>query len=207
MNRLDRETSGLVLVAKTAIAARDFGLLMQRHSLRKEYLAIVWGWPEWEHKLIDATLDRQSKHQHSVIWLKQMIHVAGAPAQTEFFVERRFRRSTAAADRFSVIRAIPRTGALIKFGFISPQSDTRLWVIKSTAPTSSCTCVSSKLDGLMSSVRNFCCHDMLCTRRNWPSRTTENGPAGSLLILPNSVAAVSDRASKERRSPVRRWAT
>src|SRR5437879_10980639 len=53
VNRLDRETSGLVLVAKTAIAARDFGLLMQRHSLRKEYLAIVWGWPEWEHKLID----------------------------------------------------------------------------------------------------------------------------------------------------------
>src|SRR6266849_4512355 len=81
VNRLDRETSGLVLVAKTAVAARRFGLLMQRHSLHKEYLAIVWGWPEWDHKLIDAPLDRQSKYQHSVIWLKQMIHVAGAPAQ------------------------------------------------------------------------------------------------------------------------------
>jgi len=110
VNRLDRETSGLVLVAKTARAARDFGLLMQRHLLRKEYLAIVWGSPEWEHKLIDAPLDRQSKHQHSVIWLKQMIHVAGAPAQTEFFVERRFRKSTSSGDQFSVIRAIPRTG-------------------------------------------------------------------------------------------------
>src|SRR5438046_9675248 len=110
VNRLDRETSGLVLVAKTAGAAREFGLLMQRHSLRKEYLAIVWGWPEWEHKLIDAPLDRQSKHRHSVIWLKQMIHVAGAPAQTEFFVERRFRRSTSSGERFSVIRPIPRTG-------------------------------------------------------------------------------------------------
>jgi 23S rRNA pseudouridine1911/1915/1917 synthase len=142
VNRLDRETSGLVLVAKTAIAARDFGLLMQRHSLRKEYLAIVWGWPEWEHKLIDSPLDRQSKHQHSVIWLKQMIHVAGAPAQTEFFVERRFtkctrqpspaasrlplpgqgedegedrsqfqaKNSTRSEEKFSVIRAIPRTG-------------------------------------------------------------------------------------------------
>src|SRR5881275_1809287 len=110
VNRLDRETSGLVLVAKTAAVAREFGLLMQRHSLRKEYLAIIWGWPEWEHKLIDAPLDRQSKHQHSVIWLKQMIHVAGAPAQTEFFIERRFRRSSSSGDRFSVIRAIPRTG-------------------------------------------------------------------------------------------------
>jgi 23S rRNA pseudouridine1911/1915/1917 synthase len=110
VNRLDRETSGLVLVAKTAAAAREFGLLMQRHSLRKEYLAIVWGWPEWEHKLVDAPLDRQSKRQQSAIWLKQMTHVSGAPAQTEFFVERRFRRSASSGDRFSVIRANPRTG-------------------------------------------------------------------------------------------------
>jgi 23S rRNA pseudouridine1911/1915/1917 synthase len=83
---------------------------MQRHALRKEYLAIVWGWPDWEHKLVDAPLDRQSKYQHSAIWLKQMIHVAGAPAQTELFVERRFRKSAASADRFSVVRAVPRTG-------------------------------------------------------------------------------------------------
>ena len=110
VNRLDRETSGLVLVAKTAAAARDFGLLMQRHQLRKEYLAIVWSWPEWEHKIVDAPLDRQSKHQHSAIWLKQTVHPAGAPALTEFRVERRFTKSTSFGDRFSLVRAIPRTG-------------------------------------------------------------------------------------------------
>src|SRR2546423_10302106 len=110
VNRLDRETSGLVLVAKTAAAARDFGLLMQRHQLRKEYLAIVWSWPEWEHKIVEAPLDRQSKHQHSAIWLKQMVHPAGAPALTEFRVERRFTKSTSFRDRFSLVRAIPRTG-------------------------------------------------------------------------------------------------
>jgi 23S rRNA pseudouridine1911/1915/1917 synthase len=110
VNRLDRETSGLVLVAKTATAARDFGLLMQQRSLRKEYLAIVWGWPTWEQKLVDAPLDRQGKHQHSAVWLKQVIHAAGAPAQTEFFVECRFGKTTPSGDRFSVIRAIPRTG-------------------------------------------------------------------------------------------------
>ena len=110
VNRLDRETSGLVLVAKTAAAARDFGLLMQRHRMRKEYVAIVWGWPEWEHKIVDAPLDRQGKHQHSAIWLKQMIHPAGAPAQTEFRVERRIIKSTCFGDRFSLVRAIPRTG-------------------------------------------------------------------------------------------------
>jgi 23S rRNA pseudouridine1911/1915/1917 synthase len=110
VNRLDRETSGLVLVAKTAAAARRFGLLMQKQRLHKQYLAIVWGWPEWETKTVDAPLDRQGKHQASAIWLKQMIHPAGAPAQTEFRIERRFIRSTTAGDKFSLIRAIPRTG-------------------------------------------------------------------------------------------------
>src|SRR5437773_8727813 len=110
VNRLDRETSGLVLVAKTAATARRFGLLMQKQRLRKEYLAIVWRWPEWETKIVDAALDRQGKHQHSAIWLKQMIHPAGARAETEFHVERCFVKSTTAGDKFSLIRAIPRTG-------------------------------------------------------------------------------------------------
>ncbi len=93
VNRLDRETSGLVLVAKTSTAARRFGLLMQEHRLRKEYLAIVLGWPEWETKIVDAPMDRQGKHQPSVIWLKQMIHPAGARALTELRVEKRFGKS------------------------------------------------------------------------------------------------------------------
>src|SRR5213593_2881419 len=54
VNRLDRETSGLVLVAKTSAAARRFGLLMQEHRLRKEYLAIVWDWADWEETVVDA---------------------------------------------------------------------------------------------------------------------------------------------------------
>jgi len=133
VNRLDRETSGLVLVAKTATAARRFGLLMQQRRFRKEYLAIVWSWPEWETKIVDASLDRQGKHQQSAIWLKQMIHPAGAPALTEFRVERRFTKSTmreskpaepsprssplgrgsrgaAGEGKFSLVRAIPKTG-------------------------------------------------------------------------------------------------
>ena len=116
VNRLDRETSGLVLVAKTSAAARKFGLLMQQLRFRKEYVAIVWGWPDWETKIVDAPLDRQGKHRKSAIWLKQAIHLDGAPAQTEFNVERRFTRSTSTVspartgDKFSLIRAIPRTG-------------------------------------------------------------------------------------------------
>src|SRR4051794_2207254 len=74
VNRLDRETSGLILVAKTAAAARRFGLLMQRHRVGKEYFAIVSGWPDWEQKIVDAHLARAGDHQPSPIWLKQMIH-------------------------------------------------------------------------------------------------------------------------------------
>ncbi len=131
INRLDRETSGLVLIAKTAAAARRYGMLMQQRRLKKEYLAIVWGWPEWDTKFIEAPLDRQGKHRESAIWLKQAIHPAGAAAQTEFRVERRFekilgkdvpwsrpQRSPSGApsgrvlpiDKFSLIRAIPHTG-------------------------------------------------------------------------------------------------
>jgi len=129
VNRLDRETSGLVLVAKKADVARRFGLLMQRRQVKKEYLAIIWGWPEWESTVVDAALDRQGKHKHSAIWLKQTIHPSGVLAQTELHVERRFVRSrsrarpelagrgedarldgSCAAEKFSLIRAIPYTG-------------------------------------------------------------------------------------------------
>jgi 23S rRNA pseudouridine1911/1915/1917 synthase len=109
VNRLDRETSGLVLVAKNAAAARRFGLMMQEQRIAKEYLAIVWGWPEWDSTTVDAPLARQGAHAPSRIWLKQTIHPAGAPARTEFAVERRFLRG-GAGDHFSIIRAFPRTG-------------------------------------------------------------------------------------------------
>ncbi|HEX4653601.1 MAG TPA: RNA pseudouridine synthase [Candidatus Udaeobacter sp.] len=123
VNRLDRETSGLVLVAKTAVAARRFGLLMQQQRLKKEYLAVVWGWPEWERCVVDAPLGRQGKYRESAIWLKQTIHPEGAPAQTEFQLERRFIRWSGRArppgapsqhapeiHKFTLLRAMPLTG-------------------------------------------------------------------------------------------------
>jgi 23S rRNA pseudouridine1911/1915/1917 synthase len=108
VNRLDRETSGLVLVAKNAGTARRFGLLMQEQRISKEYLAIVWGWPEWEINSVDAPLARSGAHLPSAIFLKQTIHPKGAPAQTDFCVEQRFKRES--GERFSIIRAFPRTG-------------------------------------------------------------------------------------------------
>lgn len=108
VNRLDRETSGLVLIAKTASAARRFGLLMQANRIGKEYRAIVWGWPEWDNRVIDKPIGRLGKFQSSAIWLKQGVVDGGAAARTELQVERRFERQN--GQKFSVIRAIPHTG-------------------------------------------------------------------------------------------------
>ncbi len=111
VNRLDRETSGLVLIAKNAATARRFGLAMERRLIEKEYLAIVSGWPEWETRIVDAPLARQGAHGPSAIWLRQTINTKGAAALTGFRVERRFvRRNDRRADPFSVVRATPRTG-------------------------------------------------------------------------------------------------
>jgi 23S rRNA pseudouridine1911/1915/1917 synthase len=107
INRLDRETSGLMLIAKTAVTARRFGLLMQEQRIAKEYLAIVWGWPQWDSKMVEAPIARAGEFAPSRIWLKQAIHPLGARAITRFAVVDRFHRG---AERFAVVRAIPQTG-------------------------------------------------------------------------------------------------
>ena len=110
VTRLDRETSGLVLVAKTRTAAREFHQLMELHAIAKEYLAIVWGWPESDRFVVDAPLVRQGSKVPSQVYLKRMVHPDGASARTEFSVERRFTRPSSNGERFALIRAFPKTG-------------------------------------------------------------------------------------------------
>ena len=109
IHRLDRETSGLLLVAKTSEAARRFSLAMMRGGIGKEYLALLWGWPEWDARTVNAPLLRQGEKMPSTIWLKRTIHPEGAEARTRFEVVRRFERDGA---RFALVRAMPETGRL-----------------------------------------------------------------------------------------------
>src|SRR5437016_11861491 len=110
VNRLDRETSGIVLVAKTTAAAREFGLLMQSRHVTKEYQAIVWGWPAWETKSVDAPIIRQGEIAISRIYLKQTIDPRGAEAVTDFRVVKRFQKLTANGESFSLLKANHLTG-------------------------------------------------------------------------------------------------
>jgi 23S rRNA pseudouridine1911/1915/1917 synthase len=112
INRLDRETSGLTLVAKNPRTARHFCWLMERREITKEYLAIVWGWPADDEFQIDLPIARQGANQPSRIWLKQMVHTGGTAAKTRFAVVRRFARSTTNGDRFAIVRATPVTGRM-----------------------------------------------------------------------------------------------
>ena len=110
VNRLDRETSGLVLVCKTADAARRFHTAMSRRAVEKEYLALVWGWPERDEFTVNAPILRQGEALPTAIYLKRCVHRAGAEAVTRLRVERRFEKPTGAGNRFALVRAFPETG-------------------------------------------------------------------------------------------------
>ena len=107
INRLDRETSGLVLVAKNRGAARQLNRLMEGNAISKRYTAIVTGWPEAELFTVNQPLLPQRLVRSSQIWLKQTVHLEGYPSITEFKVLRQFVRKE---GRFSVIQAEPKTG-------------------------------------------------------------------------------------------------
>ncbi|MGB8167433.1 MAG: RNA pseudouridine synthase [Chthoniobacteraceae bacterium] len=112
INRLDRETSGLTLVAKTRAAARSLHMDMEDRAFRKEYLALVWGWPSEQEFEIDAPILRQGSRHSSAIYLKQTVHPDGALSRTAFRVEQRFTGNTANGDRFALVRAFPATGRM-----------------------------------------------------------------------------------------------
>ena len=107
INRLDRETSGVVLVCKTSAAARKCAMAMQAGRIRKEYLAIVWGWPDREEFEIDAPLLRLGEVAESRVWLRRGVHPAGAAAFTRFRVEQRVEKN---GTRLALVRAWPVTG-------------------------------------------------------------------------------------------------
>jgi 23S rRNA pseudouridine1911/1915/1917 synthase len=104
VNRLDRETSGVVMIAKTNSVAGELGKALESRSVRKEYLAIVHGEVSEPHGRIDAPL---GKDERSTVAIKDCVRPDGAPAQTEFWVEQSFVRDGA---KFTLLRIVPLTG-------------------------------------------------------------------------------------------------
>ena len=110
VNRLDRETSGVILVAKRTEAAGELGRIWETRAVEKEYSAIVHGHVAEERGVIDAPL---GKDEASKVAIKDCVRPDGVPAQTEFFVEQRFTRIPTVNGQpstFSLVRLLPRTG-------------------------------------------------------------------------------------------------
>jgi 23S rRNA pseudouridine1911/1915/1917 synthase len=104
VNRLDRETSGITLIAKSDDAAREIRQLWENRSVDKEYLAIVHGHVREEKGLIDAPL---GKDESSRVAVKDCVRADGLPSQTEFTVVKRFSR---AEGDFTLLRIRLLTG-------------------------------------------------------------------------------------------------
>lgn len=109
VNRLDRETSGLTLIAKNKNAVRQLGRAMQRRLMHKEYLAVVHGWPEWEQTACHAPILRQGDVAESRIWVKQAVHPDGRECLTTFATESRM---TTEQGRLALVRCMPVTGRM-----------------------------------------------------------------------------------------------
>ncbi len=107
INRLDRETSGVVVVAKTADAARLAAGLMESRAVEKVYEALVFGWPVWEERRVDAPILRRGTVEKSPVYLERAAHPRGAPASTSLRV---LARGTAPRGTFARIEARPHTG-------------------------------------------------------------------------------------------------
>lgn len=105
INRLDRETSGAVLIGRSRAAASMLGRMTQRGQITKTYHALVWGEPIEDAGRIEAPLGRLGARAPSPIFHKQAIVYDGRSSETLFWVERRL-------GNYSVLRIKPGHGRL-----------------------------------------------------------------------------------------------
>jgi 23S rRNA pseudouridine1911/1915/1917 synthase len=108
VHRLDRDTSGVMVVAKTVEYFEYLKLLFQGRSMRKEYLAYVYGHPTEESGTIDLPIGRSPRDPRR--WSAQY----GAkgymrPAETQWRTLERG-EDVATGEKVSYMHLSPKTG-------------------------------------------------------------------------------------------------
>ncbi|MEM1158844.1 MAG: RluA family pseudouridine synthase [Verrucomicrobiota bacterium] len=83
MNRLDRETSGLVLASRHRATSSKLGKMAMNRRIQKSYYALVHGTPP-DEGLIDQPLGRKTDFEPSPIYVLQIVHPQGKAAQTRY---------------------------------------------------------------------------------------------------------------------------
>lgn len=81
VHRLDKDTSGLILFAKTEAAHKYFSRLFEERKIEKYYLGLVHGIPAAKKGIIDAPIS-----EHGLQKGLMVIHRRGKPSVTDYEV-------------------------------------------------------------------------------------------------------------------------
>ena len=88
VHRLDRDTSGLLVVAKTLEAQTSLVRQLQARTVKREYRAIVWG-QLWRNGKVDQPVGRHPHHRTKMAVIRR-----GRPAVTHYEILERFGTNT-----------------------------------------------------------------------------------------------------------------
>ncbi|RKZ29929.1 RNA pseudouridine synthase, partial [bacterium] len=80
VHRLDKDTSGLLIVAKRAQVHTKLSRMLSTRKIHREYLALLWGHLPEKHWIVDAAIGRNPADP-----LKKAVVPDGRRAKTEFF--------------------------------------------------------------------------------------------------------------------------
>lgn len=103
VHRLDKDTGGLIMVAKNDTSHRALQEQIQTRTARRRYLALVWGSPRFERATVDAPIGRHPGDRKKMAVVTDPHHTA-RPAQTELNVRERYQ------GVFSLLEATLQTG-------------------------------------------------------------------------------------------------
>jgi len=101
VHRLDKDTSGLLVAAKSEAAHRDLVAQFAARSIERRYLALVWGVPEPAEGAVEGNIGRSPANRKKMAVLAR----GGRPARTRYRVERAF-----AGRAASLVRCRLETG-------------------------------------------------------------------------------------------------
>lgn len=90
VHRLDKQTTGLLIVAKNDATHQKLTTMFKNHEIEKEYIALVWGVIEEDEALIDAPIGRSSSDRKKM----SVTATNSKPAKTWFKVLERFAHAT-----------------------------------------------------------------------------------------------------------------
>ncbi len=99
VHRLDRYTSGVMVLARSTSAHRQLNTQFQERQVKKAYLALVVGDPAWERIVVDQPLRENVGRRHQTVVDQQN----GKPSVTRLEVLDRF-------GSYCLIEASPETG-------------------------------------------------------------------------------------------------